>query len=61
MLEQQRLNEEDKMKLLEQQQAKFVQIQREAEEASRKRDDELRAQLRQEKEKAIEVFQKQLS
>jgi len=54
MIEQQRLNEEDKIKLLEQQQAKFEQIQREAEEANRRRSEELRAQLREEKERAID-------
>jgi hypothetical protein len=65
MLEQQRLSEENKIKLLEQQQAKFEQIQREAEETTLRRNEELRAQLRQENGKDFEeqnkVFQKQLT
>ncbi|CAB4438610.1 unnamed protein product [Rhizophagus irregularis] len=61
MVEQQKLSEEEKIRLLEQQELKFEQIQREAEERNR----ELRAQLSEEKEKAIEkqneFYKRQLS
>ncbi|GES81403.1 guanylate-binding protein [Rhizophagus clarus] len=54
MREQQRINEEDKVKIFTEQQAKFEQMQREAEETGRRKHEELKEQLRQEKEKALE-------